>query len=460
MRWPLSRAIAISNNSRRRLCWFYFSGCSGAEVIESRRTLSGLSLLLAPLIILLIHPPAAAFDTLWHTVATEKAADQFGFSPDAISVLKLGNFAPDLFGPVEDYAAQHLDPAGRAALHTFGIKNAHSREAAVFLHFDNLEGEMISNQNFDNIFTTLLRNTRQALDDYDSRANLNQTTRATLILETVGASLHTVQDFYSHSDWIHQDFSKIAPPTASSDDGSLRAPTWFEAREHLGDPGGWPFVVQSGIYPPIAGVLDTHTHMNHDNSRLVYREEENPRQPLLSQAQYHSKGMLPAKPGDASSISRHQQLAVATATAASIEWIRMVEQDPTAKQAIDSVKSWRIRDPKLGRELAAGLTMEKTLSCAAGRWDGEDLPASEGTLCRALNERASPLISGAGASSDEPNWKEQLENLAGGLAATVALPSALKYTGEFWDVHSKYRILDRLAGGFAGRGGRYNFATQ
>ena len=59
---------------------------------------------------------------------------------------------------------------------------------------------------FDYIFNQLLANTRKTLVDYNDRHDLDQSTRKTLILVILGASLHTVQDFYSHSDWIHNDF--------------------------------------------------------------------------------------------------------------------------------------------------------------------------------------------------------------------------------------------------------------
>src|SRR3989442_15911916 len=43
--------------------------------------------------------------------------------------------------------------------------------------------------------------------------------------------------------------------------------TWFEFLSKHTDPNKWPFQVKSGIYPPIASARNTHTRMNHDNSR-------------------------------------------------------------------------------------------------------------------------------------------------------------------------------------------------
>jgi hypothetical protein len=410
-------------------------------------------------VIIVFSNSVAAFDTLSHTQATQTTGEECGLSRDAISIMKLGNFSPDLFGPVQDYAAEHLAPDERRALQAFGIKDPRARAAAVFLHFDNLEGKLDSNSKFDYIFSRLLANTRKTLADYSNRREVDQSIRKILILVTLGASLHTVQDFYSHSDWIHQAFDSTSIKMVRSDAGTLRAPTWFEAGAHLGNPDKWPFVVRSGIYPPIAGEQNTHTHMNHDNSRLIYREIETPGQPLLSQAQYHQAGPVPAKPGEESSILKHQQLAVNTAIAASIEWVRLVEQDPGAKAAVESVRAWQLKDQRLQQELQAGLAFEISLSCVAGRWDGEDPPADRGILCKLMNERLRSFLTGnpldSGPSSD---WQSQLQNLAGGIGAAVIFPSALQYAGKFWDIHTRYQVLDHLTNGFASATGDYNFA--
>jgi hypothetical protein len=160
-----------------------------------------------------------------------------------------------------------------------------------------------------------LQSTQNLLAGY-RKLNVDDRTRKVLTLITLGASLHAVQDFYSHSDWIHNDFNKTDVKMIKLPSGDLRAPTWFEVRSKHDVPDKWPFQVKSGIYPPIAGALNTHTHMNHDNSRLMYMEYENPGQPLRSEAEYHNAGAVPARGDDASNFA-HQQLAVNTALAAS-----------------------------------------------------------------------------------------------------------------------------------------------
>ena len=414
------------------------------------------------ILIFFLSPPASAFDTYWHAQETQIVGEEFGFTSDATNVMKLGNFSPDLFGPVEDFAANHLKPEARQGLQEFGLRNAQARAAAIFLHFDNLDGKLDRNSKFDYLFNQLLANTRGALAADHTRADLDETTRNILILVTLGASLHTVQDFYSHSDWIHNDFDSTAVKMVHSESGPMRAPTWFRVRERLGDPDNWPFRVKSGIYPPVAGVRDTHTHMNHDNSRLVYREDETPGQPLVSQAQYHEAGPVPARPDEESSIRRHQKLAVDTAIAASIEWVTLIEQNPDAKAAIDSAKSWKLRGSSLAPELETGLALELTLSCVAGRWDGEDPPATRGILCKAMNQKVGSLIGGMNplAGGSTSGWTSRLQELAGGIGAAVAFPTALQYGGKFWDVHSRYQILDQLTKGISSETGHYNFPQR
>jgi hypothetical protein len=297
------------------------------------------------------------------------------------------------------------------------------------------------NSKFDFLFNRLLTNTQWVLGGYIKQTNADERTRKIMTLIALGASLHAIQDFYSHSDWIHHDFNNTAVKLVRLPSGEFRAPTWFEFRDQAGDPDKWPFQVKTGIYPPVAGAVNTHTHMNHDNSRLIYREHETAGQPLVSQAKYHDAGPVPAHEQDEASAFAHQQMAYNTAIAASIEWVKKVEEYSDAKAAIESAKSWqlKLKDPKLVRELEAGQITEMALSCAAGKWDGEDPPGDRGVLCKTVLDKT---ISPSSASS-----AANIESIIVGLATGAAFPYALKYTGKFWDVHRQYHLLDHLVAG-------------
>ncbi|HZR30436.1 MAG TPA: hypothetical protein VFA76_01115 [Terriglobales bacterium] len=402
----------------------------------------------------LLASPALGFDTFWHSTCTQQVGQQFGFTEDARNVMQLGNFSPDFFGPVSEYAAENLknNPA-MGALNQEVLSENEVRQSAIFLHFDNLGGALSKNSNFDYIFNQLLHSTQSLLADFRTRKDLDDNTRKAVILITLGASLHAVQDFYSHSDWIHNDFNQTKAKLVALPDGAQRAPTWFEFRDQMGNPDKWPFQIKTGIYPPLAGAVNTHTHMNHDNSRLLYREYENPGQPLVSQAKFHAAGPAPAQEQDAASIMRHQQMAVNTAMAASTEWVKKVEENSGAKAAIEYAKTWDLKstNAKLFHELEAGLAVQTAISCAAGKWDGENPPAEKAALCRTLLEsKVNPVATG-----NQGGWLGKVL----GTVAGLGMPVALRYTGRFWAVHSKYNLLGHLAEGIAG-GGQYKFAQK
>ncbi len=401
-------------------------------------------------VVALLASPAAGFDTFWHSQASRTVGHEFGFTEDAWKIMQLGSFAPDLFGPVSDFANERLSGKELKNIQQYSSKDPRVQRAAIFLHFDNLNGELTRNSQFDYLFAQLLRNTQQLLAAINTRSDLDDRTRKVLALLTLGASLHAVQDFYSHSDWIHNDFNKTPVIMVALPAGGVRAPTWFEFRDKAGDPDKWPIKIKSGIYPPPSpDVPNTHSHMNHDNSRLAYKEYETPGQPLRSEASYHKLGPVPVTEEDPLSVQRHQKLAEDTAIAASLEWVKKVEENSEAKAVIEHARTWNLKtsDPKLAKELQAGMAAELALSCAAGRWDGEDPTADRSLLCKAvLERRVNPLSARSGA---------EIESEIIGLAAGLALPWAMKFTGKFWDVYSQYQLLDQLTNLIGTESGHY-----
>src|ERR1700739_2603973 len=109
----------------------------------------------AVLISSLLIPPASGFDTFWHSQASQKVGEQFGFTEDAWKIMQLGNFSPDFFGPVSEFAAKNLNGKELEALNQYNAANPQVRGAAIFLHFDNLNGDFQRNSDFDYIFSRL-----------------------------------------------------------------------------------------------------------------------------------------------------------------------------------------------------------------------------------------------------------------------------------------------------------------
>src|SRR5215470_3527249 len=127
-------------------------------------------------LVALLGSPIAAFDTFWHAAASRAVGNEFGFTEYARNIMQLGNFAPDLFGPVSEYAAAHLNGEEKAALNDHRIRNAQLRAVAIFLHFDNLDSGLDRNSKFDHIFSQLLKTTQNLLSDYKRRRDVDEPT--------------------------------------------------------------------------------------------------------------------------------------------------------------------------------------------------------------------------------------------------------------------------------------------
>src|SRR5215469_5325525 len=114
--------------SRRCICW--------RNRVRKASTLLVLAVFLVS--------PAAGFDSYWHSECVRRLGEQFGFSEDASKIMQLGNFSPDFFGPVSEYAAKGLKGEELNALNQLA-NNSQVRGAAIFLHFDNLNGDLHAN---------------------------------------------------------------------------------------------------------------------------------------------------------------------------------------------------------------------------------------------------------------------------------------------------------------------------
>ncbi len=232
-----------------------------------------------------------------------------------------------------------------------------------------------------------------------------------------------VQDFYSHSDWTHNDFEKMGIPLVKTSWGKMRAPTWFEVRAKLGDPDRWPFKVRSGIYPPTEGERYSHTHMNHDNSQLFYEKE--------AQDPFHEAGAFPSSKG----VSEHQLFAVNSAAGASIEWVKLLMTFPAAKNAIEYARTWDVKkfNPMMEHDLESGLASTLLMSCVVNKWDGDKPPQQRKTQCSAMFGVV-PAMALAPMS---------------GVLPTPA--------NEFWGVEIQQNIVAHLTTGFGSADGNYIF---
>ncbi len=195
-----------------------------------RNAFPALVTALAAAALLALPPGARAFDTGHHYDLTREALAEEGFGNTAIQIVQVENWLTDY------YSSQPLQPA---------------------------MGDELARMHFDNLFTTgQVRNYWGRLA-INTRAAVQQAARdrdVLALLTLLGCSLHAVQDFYTHSNWVetHQ------PPPVAGWHG-FRTETWFDD-----PPGPRTPNLYTGSYPDLGpGGVELHgdydSGMNHDS---------------------------------------------------------------------------------------------------------------------------------------------------------------------------------------------------
>ncbi len=151
---------------------------------------------------------AMAFDTWWHAECTRKAMVANGFSPDARLATQVSNYLTDIF-PAFTLANEKLNDAGLSALHL------NADPSYEYMHFD----AIFTLKDIESNWNLLLNNTIRALRKYAVSPDVKPGFRQIVLYNIIGASLHTVQDFYSHSNWVNR-YIALGQKTA--------IPIWFE----------------------------------------------------------------------------------------------------------------------------------------------------------------------------------------------------------------------------------------
>ena len=141
--------------------------------------------------------------TGYHYDLTAQALQELGFSQTSVQVAQLENWLVDYFSS---------NP----------ISN--KKDELAKLHFDNVA----STEQVNNYWQNLTFNTREAIQAATTSGNSLD------FLSIIGMSLHAVQDFYSHSNWVE---------THLAEDGSFRADTWFD------NPPSQDIDLYTGYYP-------------------------------------------------------------------------------------------------------------------------------------------------------------------------------------------------------------------
>lgn len=262
---------------------------------------NGIKLIMLLLFCLLVPQPAYAFDTGHHSALTREALQQEGFAETPIQIVQVHNWLVDYFS---SSPTSSIEPD------------------VAKLHFDNL----FTTEQIRNYWGRLTVNTRNAVQ---------QSTRekdAFKLLTLLGVSLHAVQDFYSHSNWVET----YAPSTGSA----YRPISWFDSPPASGSSG-----LYTGSYPPRSGTVPHGDYTSGLNKDSYVRPK--------------------------------WDIAYVFAYAASRQWVNAVstwvnEVDPTFWKSVQSVSISSADRSALNFDLEAAYRLSEwvAFSGADGHWKG------------------------------------------------------------------------------------------
>lgn len=306
---------------------------------------------------------AHAFDTQAHADMTRDALTAEGFSPSAANVGVFDNWLVDYYtnpgkNPYSGHAGFWI------GLTRLGLSREEwpffRVEAAQRLHFDASKRspempDLSTTAGVEQEWQRLMHLTRRILR---IAGNKND---AEGVLAILGTSLHSVQDFYSHSNWVEDpsgEPGRGGPGISRLGYGDL--PTWFDVpptvREKL--------VGDRAVYTGVQGIPRGHGHWR-SNENLSLREGLNK---------------------DHNGRPKYQE-AYLTAYFATRQWLR-------------GVRSWLGNEPLWARAMAIGnsraleedIQGSEEVSKYSGHWQGGGEPCLP-TQCGERNGKAGAIIS-------------------------------------------------------------------
>lgn len=253
-----------------------------------------------------------AFDTWWHAECTRKAMVANGFSADARLAAQVSNY-------ITDFHSAALFGTGIPEKQRVEVLKLKQEMSYEYMHFDAIFTTADIRQNWDKIYA----NTVQALKKYYNNPEVKSGFRLIILYNILGASLHIVQDFYSHSNWVN---TYVA-------NRKLPVPTWYGEDSLYRN----SLTLFTGAYPDgsVKG-MKGHSELNKDCSTIPLNKE-----------------------------------AVEVAERASVEWIKMI-MDATPELPWGELKSYNIQGDAVLRNFLVKLdaTFLTSSSVVAGHLDG------------------------------------------------------------------------------------------
>lgn len=183
---------------------------------------------LTAIAVLAMPAGAQAFDTGPHTDITRDALTAEGFGATATDVVVVNNWFVDLYSN-----SSKIPQSGHAdtAVSVFGALFENDEhwsqgelDAANRLHFDAGIFDIANATKAEAEWNRLQRATTQALRSIKS-AGFNKEVQ---VLSVIGTTVHSLQDFYSHSTWIEQQGLEGAVGPDWSQMPFGHTPTWFD----------------------------------------------------------------------------------------------------------------------------------------------------------------------------------------------------------------------------------------
>ena len=176
---------------------------------------------------LLIAPAAAsAFDTGPHSDITRDAMQAEGFGPTAADIGVVNNWFVDIYSNASSVPhSGHADTINEILAFSYGDREHWPKaviDGAVYSHFDSTFANFMHAGGLEAEWERMSQRTaalaREAAANHNPRA----------LLSLIGLSLHEVQDFYSHTNWIDAlGFTGADGPNWPAL-GYGRTPTWFD----------------------------------------------------------------------------------------------------------------------------------------------------------------------------------------------------------------------------------------
>jgi hypothetical protein len=339
------------------------------------------------LIVLAAAPAAQAFDTGPHYDMTIDAMTAEGFGRPASDVVAVNNYFVDLYSNEKEnpFSGHHswyhpLTIVGGGTFHNENWDDA-LIESADRLHFDPHDQNQVSiTAEVEAEWERLQRGTTRALADAKSLWALSKgpsgypqqaSDAALIVLSALGVSLHSLQDFYTHSNWVEPGGVPGAEGPTWEARGQGRTPTWYDLPKGVRD-GAQIYTGRSpGHRPHGAWHEDRNAHLG--------------------------SGMNKDWSGRPLFVEAYQSAFFATR-----QWVRAVRAWLGDEELWARAQALAEKRAELQLDVRAGTFL---MSRAAGHWQGEGEP------CHPKGDWPAPIGTGELSCGDRSGWGGNLLDL-------------------------------------------------